>query len=42
MLHTRKNYPDFIINIVNTKIRIAVAQKAEQFPRISTHLMMAE
>jgi hypothetical protein len=29
-------------NTVNTEIRIAVARKAQQFPRISTHLMMVE
>jgi hypothetical protein len=29
-------------NIVNMKIPTTVAQKAQQFPEISTHLMMAE
>jgi hypothetical protein len=29
-------------NTVNTKTRIAVAQKAQQVTTISTHLMMAE
>jgi hypothetical protein len=29
-------------NILNMKTPIAVVQKAQQFPRISTHLMMAE
>jgi hypothetical protein len=29
-------------DIINKKIPIAVARKAEQFLRISTHLMMAK
>jgi hypothetical protein len=29
-------------NIVNATAPIAVARKAQQFPRISSHLMMAE
>jgi hypothetical protein len=29
-------------NIVNMKTPVAVAQKVQQFPRISVHLMMVE
>jgi hypothetical protein len=49
--HARKDYA-YVIgggtaltsfrNIVNMKTPISVARKAQQFPRISTHLMMAE
>jgi hypothetical protein len=29
-------------NTINTETRIALARKTQQFPRISTHLMMTE
>jgi RNase P subunit RPR2 len=41
MWHRRKNYIDSIKNIANNE-NTAIAQKAQQFPRISTHLMMTQ
>jgi hypothetical protein len=38
----KRNYTDFIKNNVSMKTPIAVARKAQRFPRIPTHLMVAE
>jgi hypothetical protein len=42
MWHRRRSTLTSFKNIVNMKTPIAVKRKAQQFPRISAHLMMAE